>query len=179
MFLRFWKKAEVWKNQMGRKYVQASKQHRGKMLSILPKHPHVDLSQWKIFFWSSSQVSWDCIKVFRSTYGCHCRNFKYPVEILKLLRSKSVWCGCTSSPAVNTLPHHQATPWAWGSAYSWFSNPLRYSKQVTLCWAVLGSAEVAHDAYHDKHHLGSTLKYYYSPHGISTLKKNKAHQEEA
>lgn len=118
------------KNRMGRKYVQASKQHRGKMLYILPKRPHVDLSQWRIFFWSSSQVSWACIKVFRSTYGCHCRNFKYPVEILKLLRSKSVWCGCTSSPAMNTLPHHQATPWAWGSAYSWFSGPLRYSSRL-------------------------------------------------
>lgn len=107
-----------------------------KMLYILPKHPHLDLLQWRIFCWSRSQASWVCTKVFKKTCSCYCNNFKYPVEMLKLLNSKTVWVHFLTSSDL-WLPDptikHSWWPWVWGSAYS-------------FCWTVLGSAEVANDA---------------------------------
>lgn len=52
------RKQKTERNQMGGESMSKLVNTMGrKTLAILPKHPRVDLSQWRIFFWSNSQVS--------------------------------------------------------------------------------------------------------------------------
>lgn len=81
------------------------------MVCTLLKHPHVDLSQWRIFFKSKNQVSQVSIKVSKNTYSCYCNNFRYPVEILKLFKCKTVGALPHQQWPVTTLLHLGCSGW--------------------------------------------------------------------